>query len=374
MALILFVSILGSLALVGGTFFIKEIFAFTSFVPAIEKSVGVAPKESVAITFPKPVFDQSYREQIRISPSQPFYAKWENGRTRLILTPQTHWNPETAYTIALPEGNASGFLSSNPQAVSFPFTTISHPKVLTVTPENGAKDSILDIEDPITVTFDTPLEDFWVDFKFSPNIDVTYQNNPEKTAFEILPQTPLAPGTLYTMTLFSRVTGDETEKPKQILQTSFTTFLPPPTERSKDPTERLAQAKQFTQPQIPQGKYIDIDIASQTMVIFENGIALDAYLISSGKRGMDTPKGNFQVYNKAPKPWSKQYSLFMPNWMAITPDGKYGIHELPEWPGGYKEGANHLGIPVSHGCVRLGVGSAERVYAWAEIGTPIIIH
>jgi hypothetical protein len=66
--------------------------------------------------------------------------------------------------------------------------------------------------------------------------------------------------------------------------------------------------------------------------------------------------------------------LYMPYWMAITPDGKYGIHELPEWPGGYKEGANHLGRPVSHGCVRLGVGAAKTVYEWASEGTTVVVH
>ena len=110
------------------------------------------------------------------------------------------------------------------------------------------------------------------------------------------------------------------------------------------------------------------------MVLFENGRAVQSYLISSGKRGMDTPKGEFSIHNKAPRPWSKAYGLYMPNWMAFTADGKFGIHELPEWPGGYKEGANHLGRPVSHGCIRLGVGAAQEVYDWTETGTTVIIH
>ena len=59
----------------------------------------------------------------------------------------------------------------------------------------------------------------------------------------------------------------------------------------------------------------------------------------------------------------------MPFWMQFTGMG-HGIHELPEWPGGYKEGAAHLGIPVSHGCVRLGIGPAQTVYNWADKGTP----
>ena len=52
----------------------------------------------------------------------------------------------------------------------------------------------------------------------------------------------------------------------------------------------------------------------------------------------------------------------------------YYIHELPYWPGGYREGEEHLGIPVSHGCVRVGMGAAQNVYNFADIGTLVIIH
>ena len=63
----------------------------------------------------------------------------------------------------------------------------------------------------------------------------------------------------------------------------------------------------------------------------------------------------------------------MPYWMAFDNRG-YGLHELPEWPGGYKEGASHLGHRVSHGCVRLGVGAAKKLYDWAEVGTLVIVQ
>jgi lipoprotein-anchoring transpeptidase ErfK/SrfK len=148
----------------------------------------------------------------------------------------------------------------------------------------------------------------------------------------------------------------------------------PAIERNKNPATKLEEAKKYSKPQIEIGKYIDISLRYQNMVIFEDGKVLDAYQISSGKKGMDTPIGTFKIENKFPKAWSKAYGLWMPNWMAILPTGKVGIHELPVWPSGYQEGAAHLGIPVSHGCVRLGPGAAKRVYDWAEVGTPVIVH
>ena len=165
-------------------------------------------------------------------------------------------------------------------------------------------------------------------------------------------------------------TGDQENKDEKKIDI----LSPPVIERDKNPITRLDEAKIYTQPQISNGKYIDISLEHQNLVIFEDGKALDAFLISSGRKGFNTPMGTFKIENKSPRAWSKTYSLWMPDWMAFLPTGQMGIHELPEWPGGYKEPATHLGTPVSHGCIRLGVGPAKQVYDWAEIGTPVVIH
>jgi lipoprotein-anchoring transpeptidase ErfK/SrfK len=62
----------------------------------------------------------------------------------------------------------------------------------------------------------------------------------------------------------------------------------------------------------------------------------------------------------------------MPWWMAFKYG--YGLHELPEWPSGKKEGENHLGIRVSHGCIRLGVGPAKWIYDWTPVGTRVEVR
>lgn len=163
-------------------------------------------------------------------------------------------------------------------------------------------------------------------------------------------------------------------KEPQIIAPPPVVVPPMPAVRSKDQPTLLEEARLYTQPQITVGKYIDISLKYQNMVIFEDGKALDAYMVSSGLKGLDTPTGTFKIENKSPRAWSKKYGLWMPFWMAFLPDGEMGIHELPVWPSGYREGANHLGIPVSHGCVRLGIGPAKRVYDWTDLGTPVIIH
>lgn len=120
-------------------------------------------------------------------------------------------------------------------------------------------------------------------------------------------------------------------------------------------------------------KKIEINTGrEQKLYYFLGDVRMGEFKISSGKPIMATPKGSFQIDGKALRAWSK-YGLWMPYWLSLK-SGYFGIHELPVWPDGRKEGANHLGTPVSHGCVRLGVGSAKFIYNWAPIGTTVKIY
>ncbi|MBI4030001.1 L,D-transpeptidase family protein [Candidatus Berkelbacteria bacterium] len=121
------------------------------------------------------------------------------------------------------------------------------------------------------------------------------------------------------------------------------------------------------------GKYIEVNLSNQKLYQFEGENKIGEHLVSTGKWSMQTPIGTFSINNKTPRAYSATYNLYMPYWMSFI-GGKYGIHELPEWANGYKEGQNHLGTPVSHGCIRLGVGDAQAVYDWAEVGTVVYIH
>lgn len=131
-------------------------------------------------------------------------------------------------------------------------------------------------------------------------------------------------------------------------------------------------AKAFT-PGLYEGKYIEVNLAAQTLYRFEGQNLIASHRVSTGKWSMPTPQGTFSINSKTGRAYSKRYNLYMPYWMSFI-GGKYGIHELPEFANGTKEGEAHLGTPVSHGCIRLGVGEAQTVYDWAETGTPVVIH
>lgn len=336
------------------------------------KNADLLPQESFTISFEKPIDTTYYKDHITIEPHTAMTARINDAQTEITVTPKTAWLVDQKYTISLPQGRTKSFLQIN--GGTFHFTTTDYPQVIDVVPQKDAMDVRLDIEDPLTIQFDKSTQGFFVDFQLDPPVPVKYQNNERKTQFDILPLETLAEGTKYTLTMRIKPLNARDTAYAPLYTTSFTTIPPKPKTWAENLQERLEQARRFTEAKIKNGKYIDVNLSTQVMTIFENGRVYDSFLISSGKPGMNTPTGTHQIYNKNPRPWSKQYSLFMPFWMAITPDGKYGIHELPEWPGGFKEGQNHLGIPVSHGCMRLGIGPAKTVYEWAEIGTPVVVY
>jgi hypothetical protein len=123
-------------------------------------------------------------------------------------------------------------------------------------------------------------------------------------------------------------------------------------------------------------KYIEIDISEQKLRFYQNGFELGEYPVSTGTLVMPTPLGTFKIFYKSLVAYSASYNLYMPHFMQFTKSGA-GIHGLPYWKtskGIIYEGVNHLGLRVSHGCVRLSLSAAEKIYGWAGFDTTVIVH
>ncbi|MEP7162179.1 MAG: L,D-transpeptidase family protein [Candidatus Moraniibacteriota bacterium] len=365
----LFLAFLGLLS--GGVwFFVHE--RGKPISPGLETTELTGPHQPIVVHFSESVDPRSFTGKISLSPDTPFSLEWHDWDKELLLIPEKDWPLGQDYQLFIGQGKTSFFLKTGMS--SFHVAGPRYPEIVEITPRNGATDVVLGVEDPLRVTLDRSARDFFLDFRVDPGAEVVYQNNPEKTAFEILPKGSLLPGKKYTLQIFAKWRNAPDAEYHFLGETLFATLPPVPVSLNGNLAARAEESKRFTRAKYAEGKYIDINLRSQVMTLFEEGKAVDAYIISSGKRGMETPTGEYAIENKSPRPWSKKYSLFMPYWQAIVPSGLFGIHELPEWPGGYKEGANHLGTPVSHGCVRLGVGPAARVYAWTEIGTRVVVY
>lgn len=279
--------------------------------------------------------------------------------TEYTLNVSTYYNFGSEEQSGVGELHKEGLINTN----KISFQTQKPLEVVEIIPKDGqnkvATESAIEINFSELVDYKS-LEEH---LKITPEVKAEFIWQDSKLT--LAPYEPLKEDTEYEVKLTSGILSyqDSSYSEKEFVY-HFKT-------RSKF-SEKVISKFEVT-PQIKEGKYIDIDLAHQTLTIFENGQSLGSYKISTGKSSMPTPKGTFAIRNKALRAYSSTHHLWMPYWMAFTWMG-HGIHELPEWAGGIKEGEAHLGIPVSHGCVRLGVGPAQRVYEWAEIGTPVIVH
>ncbi len=120
-------------------------------------------------------------------------------------------------------------------------------------------------------------------------------------------------------------------------------------------------------------KYIHVDVSTQTLTAYEYGIPAFSFLISSGVATHPTPLGKTEVMAKLP---SHDYSWFygegnpanysLPNVLwNLRFRTHYYIHSA-YWH-------NNFGHPMSHGCVNVSIPNAEKIFNWAEVGTPVEI-
>ena len=125
---------------------------------------------------------------------------------------------------------------------------------------------------------------------------------------------------------------------------------------------------------------IYIDLSEQQATLIENGEILRNYPVSSGAWETPTPRGRFQIHSKQTLRISSQDVPYrMPYYMAFTKSKSHGFHALP-YLGNvatnsdyWHEALDHIGRPVSHGCVRFLPDDAKEMYEWAEVGTQVII-
>jgi len=100
---------------------------------------------------------------------------------------------------------------------------------------------------------------------------------------------------------------------------------------------------------------ITIDKATQQMTIAVDGVTRWHWPVSTGRSGYDTPSGTFRAFRMEAEHYSKEWDdAPMPHSIFFTKSG-HAIH-------GYLDTRN-IGMPASHGCVRLHPANATQLYA-----------
>ena len=105
-----------------------------------------------------------------------------------------------------------------------------------------------------------------------------------------------------------------------------------------------------------------VNLATQRLVVFRNGVPVAASTVSSGKTGHETPTGVFKILQKNANHRSSTYNNApMPNMQRLTPRG-IALHA-----------GNLPGYPASHGCVRLPLAFSKLLYGATELGMTVVI-
>ena len=119
------------------------------------------------------------------------------------------------------------------------------------------------------------------------------------------------------------------------------------------------------------GRWIDIDLAEQTLAVYENNRLLFATVIASGLEPFWTRPGLFQIYSK------KETETMRNN----DPTDYYYLDNVPWTMYFDKARALHgaywrtrFGYPQSHGCVNLSVGDSHWLFNWAHEGDYVFVH
>jgi len=130
----------------------------------------------------------------------------------------------------------------------------------------------------------------------------------------------------------------------------------------------------------PLATHVVLVLGEKKVYAYQNDRILASYPVAIGKKGWETPKGNFQVIQMVENPvWENPWngkkipaSLDGPigvRWIGFWSDGKntIGFHGTP------KKHEHFLGKAASHGCVRMRNPDVIALYNMVQTGIPVSV-
>lgn len=105
-----------------------------------------------------------------------------------------------------------------------------------------------------------------------------------------------------------------------------------------------------------------VSLPEQRAYVYRNGVRIGTSTTSTGKPGHATPPGIYTILQKRREHYSNLYDdAPMPFMQRLT------------WDGVAMHAGNLPGYPASHGCVRLPLGFAERLFATTGVGSVVVV-
>jgi L,D-transpeptidase catalytic domain len=105
-----------------------------------------------------------------------------------------------------------------------------------------------------------------------------------------------------------------------------------------------------------------VDLGRQRATVYRNGVRIGVSTISSGKDGYSTPTGVFTILEKDKDHRSRTYD-----------DAPMPYQQRLTWKGVAMHAGNLPGFPASHGCVRLPMEFAKKLFDVTPMGGTVVI-
>ena len=128
--------------------------------------------------------------------------------------------------------------------------------------------------------------------------------------------------------------------------------------------DKLKPGEWVLKPEIaPSGPVlVYVDLSRQRATIYRNGVRIGVSTISSGKDGYETPTGVFTILEKDKDHRSRTYD-----------DAPMPYQQRLTWKGVAMHAGNLPGFPASHGCVRLPMEFARKLFDVTPMGGTVVI-
>jgi lipoprotein-anchoring transpeptidase ErfK/SrfK len=123
--------------------------------------------------------------------------------------------------------------------------------------------------------------------------------------------------------------------------------------------EKVLAGKGAFKPRHPHaGRHVEADISRQVLALIDGGRVVDTYHTSTGAPATPTIIGSFRVYRK--DPGTNAQGMVKSSYFIRG----YAIHGYVDVPA----------FNASHGCLRVPIPDAQRIYDWIRMGDRVITY
>jgi lipoprotein-anchoring transpeptidase ErfK/SrfK len=122
-----------------------------------------------------------------------------------------------------------------------------------------------------------------------------------------------------------------------------------------------------------------LKLKQRRVFVFKGDKQVASYPVAVGKKGWETPTGNFKIIQMVrnptwQNPWTGKVIAAGPKnpigerWIGFWTDGKnqIGFHGTPT--------VNSIGQAASHGCVRMLNKDVVAMFELVKVGTPVVVQ